>query len=61
MKQLRRIQNVAIVVAMCTAIAVADGAEVTRKELWSCIVILALVVIMIMYRVLNEEKKKEVK
>lgn len=60
MKRLRRIQNVAIAVALCTAIAIADGTEVTGRELWSCIVILALVVIMIMYRVLNEEKKEEV-
>lgn len=61
MKLLRRIQNVAIVVSMITAVAIADGTDVTRKDLWSCIVILALVVIMIMYRVLNEEKKEEAK
>ena len=58
MKTIRRVQNVAIVIAMCTAIAIADGTEVTGKDVWSCFVMLSLVVVMIMYRVLNEERER---
>jgi hypothetical protein len=59
MKTLRRIQNIVIIVAMVTALSLADGRDVSGKDLWSCVMILVLVVMMIAYRVLNEEKNKE--
>lgn len=59
MKTLRKIQNVAIIIGLITALAIADGENATRKELWAALVIMILNMLMIAYRHINEERRKE--
>lgn len=59
MKALRWIQNVAIVAAMVTAIYLVDGIVVSFKDALSASIIAGLALLMLLGRVLKEEKEAE--
>lgn len=59
MKTLRWIQNVAAVIAMFMALYLADGIEVSRKDALSASVIVLLVVLMLLSRAWDEERRAE--
>lgn len=59
MKALRWVQNVAIVAAMVMAIYLADGIVVPLKDALSASVIVGLALLILLGRVLKEEKEAE--
>lgn len=59
MKVLRWIQNVTAVVALVMAIYLADGIEVSRKDVISASVMIVLAVVMLLGRAWEEERRAE--
>lgn len=59
MKAWNLIKKTVIVVGMITAISLADSAGASRKELWSALVIVALIMVFVISNQLQNEKKGE--
>lgn len=56
MKTIRMIQNVMIAVGIITAVALADGIEVSSTNLWAAFVIAGFSILTIVERELKNEK-----
>lgn len=59
MKALRWVQNAAAVVALVTAIYLADGIGASRKDIVSASIMIVLAVVMLLGRVWEEERRAE--
>lgn len=59
MKTIRMIQNVMIAVGIITAVALADGMEVSSSNLWAAFVIAAFSVLIVLEREMNEKQNEE--
>lgn len=59
MKTIRWVQNVAIVAAMLMALNLVDGIEISRKDMLTAVILIALAISTILHRALKEERRTE--